>query len=125
MLKIAITGTILLILVLDNSLPTFNLPVLLAMACGFVVKTCSDWADNSISFKKSTIQLVYAICLTWIGLVIWKDFDIKWNIIYYVAISSCFSIYIISEIKRAFTLGFKNWLQKWINNIIAKQDDRV
>lgn len=124
MLKVSIQAVLCLILLVQTAVPVFTLPIMLSMLCGFSISIGTDWSNNDITFKKSIIKGIYALSLSYLGLFVWQDFEIKWNIVYYTATVSCFSMFIVGELKIIFEGGFKTWARKWINNIIAKDNDR-
>lgn len=124
MLKTQLITLLAIILLVQADVPNFTLPMLLAMICGFAVRLGLDWSNSSITWKNTIIQLIYAVSLSYMGLFAWVDFKIKWNIVYYQAGVSCFSIVVVSEIRKAFEVGIKSYFRRLISNIMAK-DDRV
>jgi len=123
MLKTQYTLFLSIILLDMTGVPNFTLPVIMSMVYGFSIRICIDWGNNSLTLKKTIQQLVYAIGISWLIQIIWLDFTITYNVVYFTFCTSIFSMMIISEFASWFKLGIKTYLKNLLNTIIAKDDE--
>jgi len=122
MLKTYAPAILLIPLLLDDSLPGFTLPIMLTMFLGFSVRLGLNWKDNTITFKDSIIRIVCGISFTYIAMFVWKDFEVKHNIIYTVFAISFVSLELAVQGSNLIQMGIRGWAQKWINYLLAKND---
>lgn len=123
MVKVKYPFFLFVMLLPSGEAPNFTFPVLLSMAFGFSIRVGLDWNNSRITVKRTITQLIYSISLCYMSLFIWQDYEIKYNIVYTTFTISLFSITIVSEADKAFEVGFKAYLLKWLRNITAKETE--
>jgi len=107
-----------------TGVPNFTLPVIMSMIYGFSIRICMDWGNNTLTLKKTIQQLVYAIGLSWIIQIIWKEATISYNVVYATFCISIFSMVIISEGTNLFNMGLRAYSKRLYNNFTAKEYDK-
>lgn len=124
MLKATIYTCLFLTLIWNKEgLPTFTIPVLMALLIAFSMRIVSKFSNNTITFKDSFIRFVYAFLLCYMALFIWEDFGITHNPVYAAFVIGLLSMEIVSELIKVLEVGLKARVKKWINNIAAKNED--
>lgn len=112
----------LLLLVWDESLPKFTLPVILTLLISFTVRLVSKWIKKTLTWQESVARLFYAFALVWFLLYFWMDFEVQHSPVYAVGIIGLVSMEIVNELDKALKIGVKTWIRSRLNTLMAKDE---
>lgn len=106
----------------DSSLPKVTLAMIIAGCMGFSVRLAYEWGKNTITFKTSVIRLIFSVCLSYFSLFIWMDYNIKHNVIYWIAGFCLMSMEVVYEAVKLIEMGLKGYLQNLFRKFLAKDE---
>lgn len=122
MLKTTITLLLFVILLNTDGLPRFTVTIIIGIVIGLSARFGYEWGKNTFRWKNSFIRLIYALCLSYLLMSLWVDFDIKKNIIYWIAGLCACSMEVINELLKVIEVGFKQWIRNKVNSFLGKHD---
>lgn len=122
MLKITVTALLFVLLILDESVPRFTVPIIISIVIGLTARLGYEWGKNTLTLKNAVIRILYAFCLSYLLMFLWQDLKPKYNIVYFIAGVCALSMEIINESLKVGEIGFKNWLRNKVNSLIGKND---
>ena len=100
----------------------FTLSYLFAVLIGIIIRLGSEYSNNTLTKKKTFIQILFSFCLAYIYYISCKNYGVKINEIYLVLLSA-FAIYIISAMDRIGQVGIKKYLQYKLKSFLAVKEE--
>lgn len=108
-----------------DALPEFTFTIIIGYILGTGAKITMEWANDRITRKKTVMQIVLSLFLSYLVFLWWHGSEKTYNPGLLISLVSFFSVIIVTEGTKIFEVGFPKWLNSLANKFNIKKDDEV
>ena len=92
----------------------------LAIIMGLILRIAIEWNNDSLSWKKSLISVIFSLCLCYLSVLFWRDYTPKVKLEYYLFFCSLFSVFIVGVLEKVFKMGFMSYFKLLVRGALAE-----